>query len=179
MPSQFVHLHLHSEYSLVNSLIRVKQLTKKVAEAGMPAVAITDQSNLFSMVKFYRAAIASGIKPIVGVDVWLASENETDPPYRLILLCKNKQGYLNLSQLVSRSFLEGQHRGIPMLEQSWFEGCVDGLIALSGGREGDVGHALLSGNKALARSKASFWSELFPGSYYLELQRTGRENESR
>jgi len=179
MPSQFVHLHLHSEYSLVDSLIRIKTLTKEVAKAGMPAVAVTDQSNLFSMVKFYRSAIASGIKPIVGVDVWIANDNETERPYRLILLCKNKTGYLNLSQLVSRSYLEGQHRGIPMLEQAWFEGQTEGLIALSGGRDGDVGRALLAGNMSLAETKARFWAELFPDSYYLELQRTGRENESR
>jgi len=179
MPNQFVHLHLHSEYSLVDSLVRIKPLTKQVAEAGMPAVAITDQSNLFSMVKFYRAAIASGIKPIIGVDVWVANDTETDRPYRLILLCMNKTGYLNLSQLVSRSYLEGQHRGIPMLEQSWFEGQTEGLIALSGGRDGDVGSALIAGNNELAETKVKFWSDLFPGSYYLELQRTGRENESR
>jgi len=179
MPSKFVHLHLHSEYSLVNSLVRIKPLTKQIAELGMPAVAITDQSNLFSMVKFYRAAIASGIKPIVGVDVWVANETETDLPYRLLLLCKNKEGYLNLSQLVSKSYLEGQHRGIPMLDQSWFEGNTEGLIALSGAREGDVGRALLAGNRSLAKSKAQFWSQLFPDSFYLELQRTGRENESR
>ncbi len=177
MPSQFVHLHLHSEYSLVDSLIRIKPLVQQVAAAGMPAVAVTDQSNLFSMVKFYRAALAAGIKPVVGVEVWISNETETDRPYRMVLLCMNKTGYLNMSQLVSRSYLEGQHRGIPMLESSWFEGHSEGLIALSGGREGDVGSMLLAGNLDQAEQKAAFWSALFPDAYYLELQRSGRENE--
>ncbi len=178
MPDQFVHLHLHSEYSLQDSLIRILPLTRAVAATGMPAVAVTDQGNLFSMVKFYRAAMSSGIKPIVGVDVLVTNESETERPCRLILLCKNKEGYLNLSRLVSRSYLEGQHRGVPVLESAWFEGLSDGLIALSGGREGDVGMALLSGNVSQAREKARFWASFFPDSYYLELQRTGRENEA-
>ena len=144
MKSSFVHLRLHTEYSLVDGLIRIKPLARSVAEAGMPAVAVTDQSNLFAMVKFYRAALATGIKPIIGVDLWLANENEAERPYRLLLLCKNRQGYLNLTHLVSRTYLEGQHRGIPMLEPAWFEGHSDGLIVLSGAREGDVGRALLS-----------------------------------
>ena len=178
MPENFVHLHLHSEYSLVDSLLRIKSVTQKVASAGMPAMAITDQSNLFSMVKFYRAALSVGIKPIIGVDVWIANEAETERPYKLILLCKNKTGYLNLSELVSRSYLEGQHRGIPMLNMDWLEGSTEGLIALSGGREGDIGHALLAGNTAQAEEKSHFWSGLFPDSFYIELQRTGRENEN-
>ncbi len=153
-------------------------MTRHVADAGMPAVAVTDQCNLFSMVKFYRAALSVGVKPIIGVDVWIANDTETERPYRLTLLCKNKTGYLNLSQLVSKSYLQGQHRGIPMLEMDWFTGCSEGLIALSGGREGDVGCMLLAGNKELATQRATFWSELFPDSYYLELQRTGRENEA-
>jgi len=178
MSEKFVHLHLHSEYSLVDSLLRINSVTKKVAGSGMPAMAITDQSNLFSMVKFYRAALSAGIKPIIGVDVWVANEAENERPYRLILLCKNKTGYLNLSQLVSRSYLEGQHRGIPMLELGWFSGFTEGLIALSGGREGDVGQALLAGKRDQAEQKSRFWSGLFPDSFYLELQRTGRENEN-
>ena len=177
MQSTFVHLSLHTEYSLVDGLVRIKPLARQVAEQGMPAIAVTDQSNLFSMVKFYRAAISNGIKPIIGADVWIANESETERPYRLILLCKDHQGYLNLSHLVSRSYLEGQHRGIPMIDRDWLQGFCDGLIALSGGRDGDVGRALLSGNSSMAEDKARTWKALFPESYYLELHRTGRESE--
>ena len=178
MSNQFVHLHLHSEFSLLDSLIRIKPLASTVAEMRMPAVAVTDQSNLFAMVKFYRAAMAAGIKPIVGVDVWVANEVETERPTRLIMLCKNKTGYLNMSELVSRSYLEGQHRGLPMLQREWFSGMTEGLIVLSAGREGDIGEALLGGNLELADKYARFWSELFPQSFYIELQRSGRENEA-
>jgi DNA polymerase-3 subunit alpha len=177
MPQEFVHLHLHTEYSLVDGLIRVKPLASAVAEAGMAAVAVSDQGNLFSMVKFYRAAMAAGVKPIVGAEVYIRNEVESDPPYRMVLLCKNRTGYLNLSELVSRTYLEGQHRGLPMLEREWFSGHTDGLIALSGGREGDVGRALLAGNDELAGKLLAGWLALFPDSYYLELHRTGRTDE--
>ena len=103
MPNQFVHLHLHTEYSLVDGVVRIKPLVQAVAAAGMPAVAVTDQSNLFAMVKFYRAAMAAGIKPIVGVDLWIENEQDAGPPYRLVLLCKDTTGYRNLTELVSRS----------------------------------------------------------------------------
>jgi DNA polymerase-3 subunit alpha len=177
MQPAFVHLHVHTEYSLVNGTVRVKPLVKCVAEAGMPAVAVTDQCNMFSMVKFYRAAMAQGIKPIVGVDVWVADRLGGKPPTRLVLLCKTNHGYLNLTRLVSRSYTEGQQRGIPALERSWFEGHSDGLIALSGGRAGDVGQALLANKHALAAERLDEWLQIFPDSFYLELQRTGRAGE--
>ena len=177
MDFPFVHLRLHTEYSLVDGVVRVKPLVAAVAEQGMPAVAVTDQSNLFAMVKFYRAAIAKGVKPIIGVDVWLANEEEPTQPTRLVLLCQNNAGYKNLTQLVSRSYTEGQHRGIPILQPAWLEHHSNGLIALSAGREGDVGRALLSGDEALAHQRLSRWQQLFPDRYYLELQRTGRPEE--
>src|SRR5690606_24521286 len=136
MSSGFVHLHLHSEYSLVDGIVRIPALVKAVAAAGMPAVAITDQGNLFAMVKFYKAAQAAGVKPIVGVDLWVRCDAEGSPPHRLVLLCQNQDGYRNLTRLVSRTYLEGQHRGMPMLDRAWLGGHTDGLIALSGGREG-------------------------------------------
>ncbi|MGD8407665.1 MAG: DNA polymerase III subunit alpha [Thiohalophilus sp.] len=173
----FVHLHLHTEYSLVDGLVRIKPLVKAAAKAGMPAVAVTDQCNLFGMVKFYKAAIAAGIKPIIGVDAWLYNEEDPNQPSRLVLLCQNNTGYLNLTRLVSRSYIEGQHRGQPTLSREWLQGCTDGLIALSGGREGDVGQALLNGNQELAMQRLQYWQSLFPDRYYLELQRTGREGE--
>jgi len=177
MQPAFVHLHVHTEYSLVNGTVRVKPLVKCVAAAGMPAVAVTDQCNMFSMVKFYRAAMAQGVKPIVGVDVWVADRTSSKPPARLVLLCKTNPGYLNLTRLVSRSYTEGQQRGIPVLERDWFEEHADGLIALSGGRSGDIGQALLANKHALAAERLDEWLQVFPDSFYLELQRTGRAGE--
>ena len=177
MQPAFVHLHLHSEYSLVDGIVRIKPLVKAAAEAGMPAVAITDQSNLFAMVKFYKAAMAAGLKPIVGVDVLLENEQDSNKPFRLTLLCKTFPGYRNLTQLVSRSYLEGQHRGRPILKREWLKGSADGLIALSGGRLGDVGQLLLAGKKEQAIEQITDWLRLFGDNYYLELQRTGREGE--
>ncbi len=179
MSATFVHLHLHTEYSLVDGLVRIKPLVKRVAEAGMPAVAVTDQSNLFGMVKFYRAAMAAGVKPVIGVDVWLHNEAEPNQLARLLLLCRDNSGYKNLTRLVSRSYMEGQQRGIPVIQKEWLEGASDGLLALSGGRSGDVGRALLAGNRELADRQLAFWQKLFPDSYYLELQRTGREGEEK
>ena len=177
MHPAFVHLHVHTEYSLVNGTVRVKPLVRCIAEAGMPAVAVTDQCNMFSMVKFYRAAMAQGVKPIIGVDIWVADRAGGKPPTRLVLLCKTNEGYLNLTRLVSRSYTEGQQRGIPVLERDWFEGHSDGLIALSGGRAGDVGQALLANKHALAAERLDEWQQVFPDSFYLELQRTGRAGE--
>ncbi|MFZ5592984.1 MAG: DNA polymerase III subunit alpha [Pseudomonadota bacterium] len=177
MTPGFVHLHIHTEYSLVDGIVRVKPLAKACAQAGMAACAVTDQSNLFAMVKFYRAAMAAGVKPIIGVDVWLHNEVENGQPSRLVLLCQNREGYLNLTRLLSRSYIEGQQRGIPTLCKSWLSGASGGLIALSGGRAGDVGQALLAGNRAAAERLLDDWKALFPDRYYLELQRTGREHE--
>lgn len=170
----FVHLHLHSEYSLVDSLIRIKPLVKTLREAGMPAGAVTDQNNLFALVKFYRAAQSEGIKPIIGVDVRLHDDSIS----RLVLLCQNDIGYRNLTRLVSSSYTKGQINDVPYLRRAWLKnGATDGLIALSGGREGDIGQALLAGNIDLARQLLDKWKALFPKRFYLELQRTGRPNE--
>ncbi|MGB5177895.1 MAG: DNA polymerase III subunit alpha, partial [Gammaproteobacteria bacterium] len=177
MQPAFVHLHVHTEYSLVNGTVRVKPLVKSVAAAGMPAVAVTDQCNLFSMVKFYRAAMAAGVKPVVGVDLWVADNSSRSSPTRLVLLCKSRAGYLNLTRLVSRTYTQGQHRGIPVLELDWLEGHSSGLIALSGGTAGDIGQALLANKTALAGELLQRWQRLFPDSFYLELQRTGRPGD--
>lgn len=171
----FVHLHLHTEYSLVDSLIRIKPLVKAVRKAGMPACAITDYSNLFALVKFYRAALSEGIKPIIGVDVQL--HQGTEPATRLLLLCQNEIGYRNLTRLVSRAYTEGQKNSVPYLHREWLKGATDGLIALSGGREGEIGQALLAGNTPFAQQQVDYFKSLFPQRFYLELQRTGRPHE--
>ncbi|MGD8579028.1 MAG: PHP domain-containing protein, partial [Lysobacterales bacterium] len=177
MPMPFVHLHLHTEYSLVDGTVRIKPLIDRVARLGMPAVAITDQNNLFAMVKFYRAAEAAGIKPIVGSDVLLRSPEDPDHVSRLVLLCQNRAGYLNLCDLLSRGYLEGQHHGIPYVRNDWVADCADGLIALSAGREGDIGQAILANHPNRARQLAAHWAGVFPDRFYLEIQRTGRDQE--
>jgi len=177
MSTEFVHLHLHTEYSLVNSVIRIKSLIDKVAGDNMPAVAVTDQCNLFAMVKFYRRAIQMGIKPIIGVDVWIGNEDNPHQPYKLVLLCQNLEGYKNLTKLVSLSYTKGQHLGIPQIQKHWLEGHSKGLFALSGGCFGDVGQALINGETSLATTLLEDWCKLFPDRFYLELHRTGKVNE--
>ncbi len=173
----FVHLHLHTEYSVVDGIVRIKPLIAAAAQAGMPAVAVTDQGNLFAMVKFYQAAQAAGVKPLIGADLWLAGDGPQDHSTRLVLLCQNDRGYRNLTDLISRSYTEGQRRGVPTVQRLWLEGRSEGLIALSGGREGDVGRALLAGQRQVAAEHLARWCDLFPGRYYLELTRTGRAGE--
>lgn len=178
MTAEFVHLHVHSEYSLVDGVARIKPLVARVAEQGMPAVALTDQSNMFALVRFYKAAIAAGIKPIGGVDAWIFNPEDAQKPDRIVLLVQNNEGYRRLTELVSRSYREGQHLGRAMMQREWFTPeSTTGLIALSGGREGDVGRALLSDNRELAEQRLDHWLGLFGDRYYLQLVRTGRADE--
>jgi len=177
MKPSFVHLRVHTEYSLVDGLLRIKPLMKHTAQAGMAAVALTDQSNLFAMVRFYKAAIEQGIKPIIGVDARVEGSTRDEGPYRLVLLCQDQRGYKNLTWLISQGYLKGQQGGQPVLARAWLEAASEGLIALSGGREGDIGRALLNGHEGAARQLADYWTGVFPGRFYLELQRTGREGE--
>jgi DNA polymerase-3 subunit alpha len=178
MSPGFIHLRLHSEYSLVDSVVRVPELIGAVAAAGMPAVAVTDQSNLFAMVKFYREALEGGVKPIVGVDLVVREEGERREASRLTLLCQSQEGYRNLARLLSRAYLEGQERGVPRVERRWLTPAgLAGLIALSGATEGDVGRALVNGREADAERALEEWRSLLPGRYYLEVQRVGRQFE--
>ncbi|MCP4285275.1 MAG: DNA polymerase III subunit alpha [Gammaproteobacteria bacterium] len=175
---QFVHLSVHSEYSLVDGLVRIKPLVQTVSANSMPAVAITDQGNLFALVKFYQAARSAGIKPLLGVDAWIRDADDVNNPFRMIFLVQNNSGYRNLIRLVSRSYREGQHLGRPLIDREWLEHqSCSGLIALSGGRWGDVGRNLLNGHREEARSLLAGWLKIFGNRYYLELQRTGREQE--
>ena len=173
----FVHLRLHTEYSLVDSTVRIKPLVNAVAERGMAAVAVTDRCNLFAMVKFYRAAQGAGIKPIFGADVLLVPEDGGEQPDLLVLLCQNDVGYANLKRLVSRGYIDGQQRGVPLLQRDWLEGQSEGLIALSGARMGDIGRALMGADPARAEGLLAHWQTLFPGRFYLEAQRTGRPGD--
>ncbi|MDH5376893.1 MAG: DNA polymerase III subunit alpha, partial [Gammaproteobacteria bacterium] len=178
MDASFVHLKCHTEFSLVDGIVRVKPLMGAVREAWMPAVALTDQSNLFAMVKFYRAALATGVKPIIGVDAYLQNDKDLNAPHRVTLLCKHTEGYRRLAELVSRSYTEGQRHGRAVMQYDWLtQEMTSGLIALSGGREGDVGRALLNSDPSQVSQLLTFWQDRFPDSFYLELQRTGRPNE--
>ncbi|NOQ87959.1 MAG: DNA polymerase III subunit alpha, partial [Gammaproteobacteria bacterium] len=173
----FIHLRVHTEYSLVDGVVRIKPLMAALSDDNMPAVALTDQSNLFAMVKFIRATHAVGIKPIIGVDALVRHGDDQEAPFQMVLLAQNKAGYLNLSRLISKSYLEGQHRGVPIIQAEWIEQSADGIIALSGGRQGDIGRALLAGQSALAKQRLMGWLNCFADRFYIELQRTGRENE--
>ena len=178
MSAEFVHLRLHTEYSLIDSAVRVPELIDAVSAAGMAAVAVTDQSNLFAMVKFYRAALAKGVKPVVGVDLIVKEHGERAQPSKITLLCQTQPGYRNVTRLVSRAYLEGQQRGIPTIDRDWLTlENVNGLIALSCAGEGDIGRALINAREKDAERALDFWTSLFPGRFYIELQRLGRPDE--
>ncbi|MDX5441493.1 MAG: DNA polymerase III subunit alpha [Alteromonadaceae bacterium] len=177
MAQTFVHLRVHSEYSMVDGLVRVKPLISRVAELGMPAVGLTEQSNMCSLVRFYKAAMGAGVKPIIGADLWLENPDEPENPFRLTLLARDEKGYLHLTEIISLGYTEGQRYGKPIIRKAWLEARAAGLIALSGAKMGDVGKALLAGKPELARERAQYWKNLYPGSYYLELQRTERAGD--
>ena len=177
MSASFVHLRVHSEFSLVDGLVRIKPLVKAVSDAGMPAVAVTDQSNMTSLVKFYTAAQRAGVKPICGADIWLASAEEDGPLTRMTLLVMTPKGYRNLTELISRGFTEGQHNGLVILQRDWVKQSAEGLIALSGAREGEIGLALLAGEDAKADHLLAEWQDCFTDRFYLELHRTQRPND--
>ena len=182
MSQTFVHLRLHSEYSLSDGMVRIKPLATAVAEMQMPAVAVSDDNNLFALIKFYKAASEAGVKPLIAADVWVSADDESEEATPLVLIARNEKGYRNLSELLSRAYLEGQALGSlqthkATLQRQWIAEQAQGLIALSAGRQGDVGKALLSGRHELASQLARQWLGIFPDAYYFELQRTGRPNE--
>ena len=174
---QFVHLRVHSEYSIVDGLIRVKALAKRVADLNMPAVALTDLNNFYALIKFQKAATGAGIKPIFGSDLLVRDDDDPDQTSVLCLLAQNQTGYRNLTELISRAYLEGQYQGRAYVNRSWVEQASEGLIALSGGREGDVGQLLMAGKPQAAAASLARWLGVFPDRFYIELQRTGRQYE--
>jgi len=176
MSVRFAHLHLHSEYSLVDSTIRIKALVAASVQAGTPAVALTDECNMFALVKFYKACSAAGIKPIGGCDLWISSPD--DPrPWRMTVLCQNHDGYLNLSRLVSRAWREGQHGGRALVDAAWLTpNATHGLIALLG-RESEVARTAVNQGTDAAAPRLHLLANLFPDRLYLELTRCGREGE--
>ncbi|MBI2308925.1 MAG: DNA polymerase III subunit alpha [Rhodocyclales bacterium] len=175
---RFVHLRLHSEYSVTDGIVRIDDAVARAVADGMPALALTDLNNFFGLVKFYTAARGKGVKPVLGADVWLTHEADPDRPSRLLLLCRNRQGYLQLCEILSRAQLAPRTRGRAEVSRLMLrEVGTDGLIALSGAALGDVGEALLGGNRLLAECRAKEWAEMFPGAYYLEVQRAGHAQQ--
>lgn len=172
----FVHLSVHTEFSLIDSTIRIKPLTKKVAES-MPAAAVTDRCNMFSLVKYYRAALGAGIKPVAGVDLMIRGAAADGELTRAILLVQNSTGYANLTNLVSRGYQEGQLDGSPVVHIDWVLEAHEGLIALSGAMEGDIGLALQRGHQDEAEALARRWQSVFGNRFYIELTRTGKAGE--
>ncbi|MCB8890468.1 DNA polymerase III subunit alpha [Vreelandella malpeensis] len=177
MTPPFVHLRVHSEYSLVDGLVKLKSLVSTTASRDMPATSLTDETNLFGLVKFYKAAQGAGLKPIIGSDLWLANPHDETHPYRLTLLAMNDVGYRNLTELISKGWSDGQRQGRALLQKQWVLEQSEGLIALSGGREGEIGRHLLSDHTREARALLDEWQAAFPDRFYLELTRTGRPLE--
>ena len=178
MSPRFVHLNLHSEYSLVDGILRIGPLIERTKALGMPAVAITDRANFFCMIRFYRAAVAAGIKPIIGVDLPVEGESDNGPPGVLTLLAMDDCGYRHLARLLTRCYMADRRTGVPVAARAWLSECADGVIAISPGPEGDIGQALLHGRAGEAERRAEMWASVFAERFYLGAQRTGRTSEA-
>jgi DNA polymerase-3 subunit alpha len=177
--SHYIHLRCHSEFSITDGIVKITDYVKKAVNKKMPAIALTDLSNLFGAVKFYKAASEEGIKPLIGCDLWLENEINRDEPYRVLALCKTKEGYTNLSQLLSKAFLENQYRERAEIKKSWLlDEFNNDLIILSGATSGDVGQLILQDKIEQAIEALKDWKKAFSDRFYLELQRHG-ENKFR
>ncbi|RAS35803.1 DNA polymerase III subunit alpha [Paraburkholderia bryophila] len=172
---RFVHLRVHSEFSIADGIVRLDDVVKAAAKDGQGALALTDLGNAFGLVRFYKEARGKGVKPIAGCDVWITNPDDRDKPSRLLLLVKDRRGYLNLCELLSKASLTNQYRGRAEVEAGWLEaGLGEGLLALSGAQQGDIGLALAAGNEEAAKRNALHWAKVFPGGFYIELQRSGQ-----
>ena len=174
---QFVHLRLHTEFSLVDGLVRIPKLMGEVAAQGMPAVAVTDATNFYGLIKAYKAAQRAGLKLIVGVDLWVEDPDDRDRPKPLSLLAMNEQGYQNLTLLISKAWREGQYHGSPRIERNWLDAHAEGVLAMSAGCQGEFGQLLINGHEEEARASLRRWMTTFPGRFYIELHRTDRLGE--
>ncbi|MGV6988987.1 DNA polymerase III subunit alpha [Testudinibacter sp. P80/BLE/0925] len=178
VPPRFVHLQVHSDFSMIDGLAKVKPLVKACAAEQMVAMALTDFSNFCGLVRFYGEALSSGVKPIIGVDVLVHSELSGDEPFSLTLLAKNNDGYKNITLLISKAYQRG-YLDKPILEQDWLVEHRNGIIILSGGRNGDVGKFLLKQQPDNVQTALAFYQQYFADHYYLSLTRTGRQDEER
>lgn len=173
----FVHLNVHSEYSLMDSLVRIEELVEMVARRQGTAVALTDHCNLFAMVKFYEAAIKEKIKPIIGCEVLIENENDEKKYYPLILLCMNETGFRNLTEIVSESFIQGQIGEKPLVKKPWLLKKNQGLIAIAPCQTSDIAESLKADNLELAETLVEYWGGLFPERFYLEITRFQKHDE--
>lgn len=173
----FIHLRVHSQFSLKDSVISVKDLVKNTANLNMPAVALTDHCNFFGLVKFYKAAIGSGVKPIIGSDFILSEKDDFSDASSLTLLAMNDQGYRNITEIISLAYLKGQKLGVARIQWQWLEQYSEGVIALSGAKSGNVGINLTNGNKQKAEELLRRWMALYPDRFYIELHRTNRSGD--
>ncbi|TGE84129.1 DNA polymerase III subunit alpha [Pseudoalteromonas sp. KS88] len=173
----FVHLRVHSDFSMVDGLAKTKPIVAKAQELELPALAITDQMNLCGLVRFYDTAHNAGIKPIVGADFWLHSPEFPEGPCRLVILAKDNIGYKNITLLISKAYQRGHLFHRPVIEREWLVEHKEGLILLSGAKDGDLGKALLKGNAGIIESVVSFYKQHFSDHYYIELIRTLRTQE--
>ena len=175
--NEFVHLRLHTEFSLVDGLVRVPQLMSEVAELGMPAVAVTDATNFYGLIKAYKAAQREGLKLLVGVDLWVEDPEDRDRPKPVCLLAMDDSGYRNLTLLISRAWRQGQYHGSPRVAREWLDEHATGVLALSGGCYGEIGQLLANGHTQEARAALQQWMTTFSDRFYLEVHRTGRPGE--
>ncbi|MBT3428367.1 MAG: DNA polymerase III subunit alpha [Gammaproteobacteria bacterium] len=178
MTLPFVHLRIHSEYSIADGLVRIKELVSEVRSQGMPAVAISDINNLFALVKLYQTALEQGIKPIVACDVLVEDLDKEGKPSALVLVAQSAAGYQGLSRLLSKAYTDGQASGKPTLSRDWIAQESSDLIALSAAMDGDIGKAITAGNLKDAVRRTACWQEVFPERFYIELQRTGASGEA-
>lgn len=176
---RFVHLRVHSEYSITDSIVRIDALIEAAVRDGQPAVAVTDTANLFGWIKFYKAARARGVKPLCGVDAWISNPADRDRPSRLLLLARGRAGYLQLCDLLSRAWLENEYRGRGEIRREWlFDAPDNHLVLLSGAQQGDIGQALAAGNIEQARLLLAEWQARFGDDFYVEVQRAGAQSEA-
>ncbi|MEA9434404.1 DNA polymerase III subunit alpha [Aeromonas caviae] len=174
---RFIHLRVHSDFSMVDGLQKIGPIVSAAAANNMPALALTDQMNMCGLVRFYGSAHGKGIKPLVGADFWVQSDELGDEQFRLTLLAMDNDGYQNITLLISRGYQRGHVQGRPVIDKAWLGEHAKGVIVLSGGREGDVGKFLLKGNRQMVEYCLAFYQTHFPDAYYLELLRTGRPDE--
>lgn len=178
MTPSFIHLRAHSEFSLVDGLLRVKPWMQRLKELNMPAVALTDESNLFAIVKYYKAAMAAGIKPIFGADLWLENTVKKNQPFRITMLCQNDLGYKNLRLLISAAYQLGQHHDKAIITYQQLAQYSQGLIAIACAGESDLAHALMQTKNSAIETLLNFWQKHFPNRFYLEIQRLGKAYEN-
>ncbi len=173
----FIHLHLHTEFSLIDGMIKIDRLAAKAAELSMPAIAVTEQCHTFSAVKFYRAMQNQGVKPLIGSEIKVVNNNLNES-FNLVLLCQHFEGYQNLSRLITRSYIEGQHRGIPFVHYEWLKENNEGLIAIDCANNGCFSNLILHQDESKIEKSSESWSSLFPDRYYLEIQRIGSKGQN-